>query len=57
MSDSYDYESMSKEKLVEHCRAISFALHAVKNECQKLEMRVFLIENHREFFHGEGAAA
>lgn len=52
----YDYQAMSKEKLIEHVKATSQALHLLKQECQVLTWRLDLIEKHKQFFQKEFAA-
>lgn len=57
MDANYDYQSMTKESLIEHCKAISFALHLLKQEAQAMTWRLNLIERNRDFFQKKEYAA
>lgn len=46
----YDYASLSKEKLVEHCEAYAASLHELADRCMVAEGRLKRIERNRHMF-------
>jgi hypothetical protein len=46
----YDYASLTKEKLVEHCESYAEAIHELADKCMKLQWRLQLIEKNRRMF-------
>jgi hypothetical protein len=47
---SYDYASLTKEKLIEHCEAYSASLHELADRCMIAEGRLKRIERNRHMF-------
>lgn len=56
LDDFDNYKAMTKEKLIEELKASRKEVHGLKNQCQKLMLRIGLLQKNRELFHGKEAA-
>ena len=48
MSDGYQYNTMPRKILIEHCKAYSEQLHEMSGICQKLLMKLAAIERRKK---------
>ena len=46
----YDYASLTKEKLVEHCEAYAHSIHELADEVMKLRWRIQMAEKALRMF-------